>query len=197
MIKSGWKSERDDRAPWGHVNKDSLFHSLPFLLSPCLCTPPSLPLTKARGARSLLHSLAFFSLLPTPPLLAPFLLLSSYFLSCFLPPSSLLGSSLTTIPPLNPSGRRSAQCQEGKGKEARGRWVGGWERKGERVVVVVVMVTEMGPRPLVKLDGGGAAENIQACRDEQTERRSKASRPSWEDDPCCCLCRKWKRNILM
>lgn len=106
------------------------FHSI--LHPPCLCTPPSLPLTIARAARSLLHSLAFsHSCPPHPsPACALPLTLSSSFLSCFLPPSSFLQSP-SPRSFFEPSGRRSAQCQERKGKEARGRpggWVGGREK---------------------------------------------------------------------
>ena len=93
---------------------------------------PPFPLTIARGARSLLHSLAFFSLLPTPPLLAPFLLLSSSFLSCFLPPSSLLGSSLAMIPPFEPLRPQISLVPGGKRKRRQegGGWVGEEGRKG-------------------------------------------------------------------
>ncbi len=87
------------------------FHS--FLPSPCIYTPPSLPSPDDRGSSQIIASLSsVFSLLPTTPLLAPFLLLSlASSLSCVLPPFSLLQSSLPQSP-FEPSVRRSAKSQQ-------------------------------------------------------------------------------------
>lgn len=142
------------------IRTPSFIPSHSFLLSPCLCTPPSLPLTIAGAARSLLHSLAFS--LSCPPLpcllpsscslqLPPFMFPPSFQFAPILPPS--LPRS-----PFEPSGRRSAQCQERKGKEARGR-VGG--SKGGRVV------REIEPLPLMKLDEGVT----ETCRPAEMDRK--------------------------
>lgn len=166
MIKSGRRNERDDRAPWGHVNKDSLLYSLPFFLALSLCiyTPPSLPLMIAGAARSLLHSLAFSlscpplpCLLPSscPPQLLPFMFPPSFQFAPILPSS---------IPPLNPQATDQPSARREKKRKARGR-VG--VRKGERVV------KETWECPLVKLDEGATETRRPAEMSKQTERESR------------------------
>lgn len=131
------------------IRTPSFIPSHSFFLSPCLCTPPSLPLTIAGAARSLLHSVAFSLTLAHPSLACSLpLSLSSSCLSCFLPPSSLLQSSLPRSL-FEPSGLRSVQCQERKSK--------GGGRKGKRVVWEI----EAGWR---------SYRNMQAYRDEHTDR---------------------------
>lgn len=185
MIKSEWRKERDDRAPWGHVNKDSLLYSLPFFLALSVYLYSSLPSPDDSGSSQIIASLSgVFSLSlahPSPACSLP-LALSCSFLSCFLPPSSLLRSSLPQSL-FEPSGRRSAKCQERKEKEARGR-VG--VRKGERVV------REMEEWPLVKPDEGAT----ETCRPVETSRRTeRESKGGFQAKHS--LCRTNWKNLLL
>lgn len=161
----------------------SFIPSHSFFLSPCLCTPPSLPLTIAGAARSLLHSVAFSLSLAHPSLACSLpLSLSSSFLSCFLPPSSLLQSSLPRSL-FEPSGRRSAQCQERKRK---GREEGKKGGVGDRNWM----------EELQKHAG------LQRWADGQNESQkvalkiSPVSAAPTENGLCCCIFRKHKLIIL-
>lgn len=83
------------------IRTPSFFSSHSFFLSPCLCSPPFLPLTIVGAARSLLHSLAFS--LTCPPL--PCSLHSSSSLAPSFHVSSLLtvlSNPLSLYPFLNP-----------------------------------------------------------------------------------------------
>lgn len=140
-MKCGRKNERDDRAPWGHVNKDSLFHSLPFFLAPSMSVHSSLP-SPDDSTEQPDHCFTLWRFppsCPTPPMLAPFLSLSpvpsfhvSYLLLvCFSPPSLF-----------EPSGHRSAQCQERKGDAVRGGRVRGGGEVGGREIEERSRMTE-------------------------------------------------------
>lgn len=111
--------------PEAMLIRTSSFFPLPSFLALSVSLHSSLTsLDDSRSSQIIASLSGVFSLLPAPPL--P-LALSSSFLSCFLPPSSFLRSSLPRSL-FEPSGHRSAQCQERKGREARGWWVGGWEK---------------------------------------------------------------------
>lgn len=130
--------------------KDSLFHSLPFFLALSMSLHSSFPSPDESRSSQIIASLGF-CLLPTPPLLAPFLFLSSapsFHVSSLLPVCS---DPLSLDPSLNPRATDQSSAWR-KGKQMGG-WVGRWGK---------TVVWEIEALPLLKLDEGAT----ETCRPE-------------------------------